>query len=98
MFFLNASISSVKKCHFEQNSRLRVLDMEDKLKTTFAPIVEDFGSLHFGASIHKITFCLSVSAAGASEENLRDFFHTLLENAMKNAPKGMFVAFYSRNQ
>ena len=78
--------SSVKKCHFEQKSHLLVLDMEEKgtcsdahpqykLKAIFAPIVEACGSSHVGASIHEIVSCFFASAAGASEENLSDFFH-----------------------
>ena len=55
------------------------------------------GSLHFGATMHNITFRLSVSAADASEVNLSEFFLFLLENAMKNAPMGVFATFSSRN-
>ena len=95
--------SSVKKCHFEQRSHLRVLGMEEKstcfearlqykFKTIFAPIVETCGSSHFGALVHDIRFCFSASAAGASEENLSDFF-TVLENAMKSASKEMLLNF-----
>ena len=45
-----------------------------------------------GASIHEVIVCFFASAAGASEENLSDFF-TILENAMKSATKEMFSAF-----
>ena len=95
--------SSVKKCHFKQKFHLRVLELEEKgtcleahlqykLKTIFAPIVKACVSSNVGASIHEIIFCFFASDAGASEENLSDFF-TILENAMKSATKEMFSTF-----
>ena len=76
----------------EEKSTCLEAHLQYKLKTIFAPIVEACGSSHVGASIHEVVFCFFASAAGASEENLSDFF-TILENAMKSASKEMFLTF-----
>ena len=86
--------SMVKKYHAEQKSRLRVFDMEDssacfeehlqyRLKTIFAPTAEAYGCLHFVASTPEIILYFSVSAAGASEENLRILLTSLFENTFR---------------
>ena len=79
--------SSVKICHFEQKSHLRVLAMEEKstcleahlqnkLKTAFAPIVEEREGLGCGASIQEIIFYFCASAV--DEENLSVFHNSSL--------------------
>ena len=95
----------VKRCHFEQKSRLRVLDMggksacfekhlQCKLKTIFAPIVAAYNACILARQYPKYIFYFSANAAGACQEKLRYLLTILLENAMKKAPKGMYSIFF----
>ena len=66
-----------------------------KLKAIFAPIVRACENLYSGAATQEAVFSPSASAAGATEENLRNFWNILLKLRLNSFSKGMFRHCYS---